>query len=317
MANGAKTTLANLIGLRFGAARLNLFAKTKAQSILAGSVKSHFRGRGLDFEEVRHYQAGDDTRSIDWRVTARTGTAHTKLFREERERPVFVTIDQRHSMAFGSQRCFKSVQAAEIAALLSWAALKQSDRIGGLVFNDQQHEEVRPKRSQNAILQLLHQIDAFNNQLLTNNSANQVVVESSNQINDMAFELRQIARHGSAVFIISDFQGFDESGVKQLYQLKRHNDVTAIIVSDPMEHQLPSKGGSVLTDGQRRFSIDLTSQRFRNAFADRAHQRHQALKKNFIQYGIPSIEISTQDDAQKVLEQYYGKRKRSPLKVSI
>lgn len=310
MAKGANTKLTNLIGLRFGAARLNLFARTRAQSALAGSVKSHFRGRGLDFEEVRHYQAGDDTRTIDWRVTARTGVAHTKLFREERERPVFVAIDQRRSMAFGSQHCFKSVQAAEVAALLSWAALRQSDRIGGLVFNDQQHEEVRPKRSKNAILQLLHQIDDFNNRLLSANP-----IDCSNQINDMAFELRQIARHGSAVFIISDFHGFNEAGVKQLYQLKRHNDVTAIIISDPMEYQLPATGGSVLTDGERRFSINLSSKSLRKEFAEHAVKRHESLKQNLIQYGIPSIEVSTQDDAQKVLEQFYGKRKRRPLSV--
>lgn len=310
MAKGANTQLTNLIGLRFGAARLNLFARTRAQSALAGSVKSHFRGRGLDFEEVRHYQAGDDTRTIDWRVTARTGVAHTKLFREERERPVFVAIDQRRSMAFGSQHCFKSVQAAEVAALLSWAALRQSDRIGGLVFNDQQHEEVRPKRSKNAILQLLHQIDDFNNRLLSANP-----IDCSNQINDMAFELRQIARHGSAVFIISDFHGFNEAGVKQLYQLKRHNDVTAIIISDPMEYQLPATGGSVLTDGERRFSINLSSKLLRKEFSEHAVKRHESLKQNLIQYGIPSIEVSTQDDAQKVLEQFYGKRKRRPLRV--
>jgi len=310
MAKGAKTDIASLIALRFGAARLNLFAKSRAQSVLTGSVRSHFRGRGLDFEEVRHYHPGDDTRTIDWRVTARTGVTHTKLFREERERPVFVAIDQRRSMAFGSHQCFKSVQAAEVAALLGWAALRQSDRIGGLVFNDQQHEEVRPKRSQHSILQLLHQIDNFNNALLQSEHT-----DSPNQINDIALELRQIARPGSALFIISDFHGLNEIGLQQLYQLKRHNDVTAIVISDPMESQLPSKGGSVLSDGERRFSINLSSKNLRQEFAERANQRRNALKQNFIQYGIPVIEISTNDDAQSVLEQLYGKRRRRPLGV--
>ncbi len=310
MAKGAHTNLTSLMGLRFGAARLNLFARTRAQSALAGAVKSHFRGRGLDFEEVRHYQAGDDIRAIDWRVTARTGVAHTKLFREEKERPVFVVLDQRQSMAFGSQHCFKSVQAAEIAALLSWAALKQSDRIGGLVFNDQQHEEVRPKRSQHAISQLLHQIDNFNHQLLDSNTGSLNHHDSNNQINIITLELRQIIRQGSAVFIISDFHGFNEVGIKQLYQLKRHNDVTAIIVSDPMESQLPITGGSLLTDGERRITVSLSSKKFRKEFAEQANQRRQSLQQSFIQYGIPSIEISTQDNAQKLLEKFYGKRKR-------
>ncbi len=308
MAKGAKTDLASLIRLRFGAVRLNLFAKRRAQSVLAGTAGSHFRGRGLDFEEVRHYQAGDDTRAIDWRVTARTGTAHTKLFREEKERPVFLAIDQRRSMAFGSQRCFKSVQAAEVAALLGWAALRQSDRIGGLVFNDQQHEEVRPQRSQHAILQLLRQIDQFNSDLPRADYAN-----CSQQINSIALELRQIARHGSAVFIVSDFYGLDKTGVKQLYQLKRHNDVTAIVISDPMEYQLPVKGGSVVTNGEQRFPIDLSNKNLRKEFARQAMMRRDALKQDFIQCGIPSIEISTKDDGQAVLEQFYGKRRRCSL----
>ena len=310
MAKGVNTDLTRLISLRFGAARLNLFARSRAQSSLAGSVKSHFRGRGLDFDEVRHYQAGDETRAIDWRVTARTGTAHTKLFREEKERPVLLAVDQRRSMAFGSQQCFKSVQAAEVAALLGWAALRQSDRIGGLVFNDQAHEQVRPRRSQHAILQLLHQIDGFNKQLLVTSQSAEG--GSNHLINDIAFELRQIAHHGSAVFLISDFSGFNEVGVKHLHQLKRHNDVTVVMVTDPMEYHLPAAGGSLFSDGGRRISVNLTSKRLREEFAEHARTRYAALKQRFVRYGIPSIEISTQDNAQTVLEQFYGKRRRLP-----
>lgn len=187
MASGAKTNLKQLIDLRYRAGELNLFARHKAQSQLAGNVKTSFRGRGIDFEEIRHYQPGDDIRSIDWRVTARTGEAHTKLYQEERERPVLVVTDQRPSMIFGTQCCFKSVQAAEVASLLCWAALGQNDRVGGLVFNGQQHQEIRPARSKSSVLQLLSAIHKYN----TDEQLQHQNIDTSN--NDMA-SINEIGR---------------------------------------------------------------------------------------------------------------------------
>ena len=122
---GAYSDLAQLLRLRFAAQDLKLFAKRPVRSLLTGGERTRFRGRGIDFEEVRLYQPGDDIRTIDWRVTARTQVPHTKIFREERERPVFMVADQRATMFFGSQRCFKSVLCAHICALLGWAALLQ------------------------------------------------------------------------------------------------------------------------------------------------------------------------------------------------
>ena len=131
-ARGAYVDVNELIALRFPVRQLKLSRRNRALNALAGPNKSNFRGRGIDFEEVRNYQAGDDIRTIDWRVTARTGAAHTKLFREERERPVLVVVDQRNSMFFGSQFCFKSVLAAQLGALVAWSALSDNDRVGGL-----------------------------------------------------------------------------------------------------------------------------------------------------------------------------------------
>jgi uncharacterized protein (DUF58 family) len=161
-AKGAYTRLSDLINLRFPARQLQLTRKKRALSVLAGPNKSNFRGRGIDFEEVRSYQPGDDIRTIDWRVTARTGSAHTKLFREERERPVLVVVDQRASMFFGSSHCFKSVLAAQLAGLLAWSALDSGDRIGGLVFNDEEHRDIRPRRSRKTALALMSHVAHYN-----------------------------------------------------------------------------------------------------------------------------------------------------------
>ena len=129
---GAYIELDDLISARFLAKDLNLRHRRKALSLLAGPNKTNFRGRGIDFEEVRAYQAGDDIRTIDWRVTARSGKPHTKLFSEERERPLLVVNDQRQDMFFGSQHCFKSTLACYLGALLAWSGLNQGDRVGGL-----------------------------------------------------------------------------------------------------------------------------------------------------------------------------------------
>ena len=149
---GAYTALSELVALRFNA-RLQLTSKRRSLSTLAGPYQANFRGRGIDFEEVRAYQAGDDVRSIDWRVTARTTEPHTKLFQEEKERPVLVVVDQRIRNFFGSKQCFKSVLAAYTAALLAWSALRNNDRVGGLVLTDNDLKEIRPRRSK---LSLIH-----------------------------------------------------------------------------------------------------------------------------------------------------------------
>lgn len=325
MATGAQTQLKQLIDLRHRAGELNLFARNKSQSQLAGNVKTNFRGRGIDFEEIRQYQAGDDIRSIDWRVTARTGEAHTKLYQEERERPVLVAVDQRQTMAFGSQRCFKSVQAAEVASLLSWATLAKNDRVGGLVFNDTQHKDIRPARSKSSVLELLNSVHQFNQQALdalmqshasTQTSGDNFYPNSNSsalqQINQVIIELRRIAKPGSAVFIISDFIGLNDEGVKHLHLLKKHCDVNAIFISDPMEAELPRQGGSQFTDGRQRQQFNIGDQQLLKAFADRFKQRLAQLNHQLSTHRIPTMAISTHEDAMTILRnQYQSKAQRS------
>ncbi|MEJ2419310.1 MAG: DUF58 domain-containing protein [Exilibacterium sp.] len=220
---GAYTNLDALLRMRYVANEFTLFARRPSTAIISGSVRTRFRGRGMEFEEVRLYQPGDDIRSIDWRVTARTQVAHTKLFREEKERPVFVLVDQRASMFFGSQRCFKSVYTAHLAALLGWAALAQSDRIGALVFGNNSHRDIRPRRSKHALLELLYQIHDFNHRL---NSP--IAPSGSSTMADMLSDVRRISKPGSAVFLLSDFHDFDHRCEELLFQLGKPNSTKAL-----------------------------------------------------------------------------------------
>ncbi|MEH6518170.1 MAG: DUF58 domain-containing protein [Halioglobus sp.] len=304
-ARGAYAELADLIALRFPARQLRITRKSRALSVLAGPNKSNFRGRGIDFEEVRSYQPGDDIRTIDWRVTARTGNAHTKIFREERERPVLVVVDQRNSMYFGSSHCFKSVIATQLASLLAWSALDNGERVGGLVFNDSQHREIRPRRSRKNVLALLSQLEAYNRLLprpeppIRHNFA------------DMLANLRRIARPGSSLFLISDFRGADEEHAQEhLYQLAQHTEITAVACSDPLETQLPRAGRYAVTDGVERSELATADKRLRASYQQHAEQRDQTLGQSLQRLGIPLLRASTDQAPFVLLQTYYGESRR-------
>jgi uncharacterized protein (DUF58 family) len=177
------------------------------QAKLAGAYLAKTKGRGMEFDEARHYQAGDDIRAIDWRVTARTGKTHTKLYREEKERPVFVLTDLSSSMQFGTQFLFKSVQAAHLSALIAWSARKRGDRIGGLVFNQHQHIECKPFTRQKAVLSLL-------NSMIKVQQGAKLGAQTTNQekitLGNACARLRRLAHPGSLIFILSEFSQLDE-----------------------------------------------------------------------------------------------------------
>jgi len=304
---GAFCSQEQLIHMRFQAQNLKLLQRKKALSLLTGPNKTSFRGRGIDFDEVRRYQPGDDIRTIDWRVTARSGKAHTKLFREERERPLLIVTDQRTSMFFGRRSCFKSVTAAHIAALLAWSGLQNGDRVGGLVFNEQGHTEIRPRRSRQAVLAQLHHIAGYNQDL----PLNSVVDGSRFEFVDLMSDLRHIAKPGTAIFIISDFSGAEEKRVyEHLYQLSQHAEVTAIHVSDPLEAELPPSGNYIVTNGQLRSGLFTGDKQLRGHYHADYQQRIQSIQSGFSRVGVPFIDITTEQSPLAVLQTFYGKAER-------
>lgn len=232
-ANGVNAAKHELLYYRGKTALLKNLAPKQAQKAhLSGQYVSQHKGRGMEFDEVRHYQPGDDIRMIDWRVTARTGKTHTKLFREERERPVFILTDLSESMQFGSQLLYKSVQASHLAALLSWNIKQRGDRLGGLVFNHQQHQELKPKGRQSGVLHYIHALDSLT-------SAQTQESPDPLDFSQACARLRRLAKPGSLVIIISDFQQLNDAAVKQLSLLGQHCQLQAYRVFDPLELALP------------------------------------------------------------------------------
>ncbi|MEE8059639.1 MAG: DUF58 domain-containing protein [Pseudomonadales bacterium] len=309
--SGAYIELDDLIGARFSAKDLKLQQRRRALSLLAGPNKTNFRGRGIDFEEVRAYQPGDDIRTIDWRVTARTGKAYTKLFQEERERPLLVVTDQRQPMFFGSQHCFKSMLACYLSALIIWSGLQNSDRVGGLVFGNQRQQEIRPRRSRKSALALMHLMLEFNRELNRDSDLNTDLDSSLTQrLEETLIDLRRIARPGSALYIVSDFAGFNQGDtLKHLHQLSRHCEITSLFVYDPLERELPPPGQYTVTDGNQRSLIHTggsqTRQRYNQHFDNKLQQLHQQLSK----LGIPLIEVGTDQAPLQRLLYYFGASK--------
>lgn len=313
-ASGAYTDITALLALRFAAQELSLVSPRNSQANLSGGSRTRFRGRGMEFEEVRVYQAGDDIRSIDWRVTARTQVPHTKLFREERERPTFIVADQRANLFFGSQRCFKSVLCARLAALVGWAALANSDRVGALVFGNDAHSDIRPRRSKHAVLELIHQLHQYNSALSSPLIRHRHVTLAS-----MLEDTRRLAKPGSAVFFISDFQDFDAACEEQLYLLARHTDVTLFHVSDPLEKVLPNRGLLTISDGQNHTQLAAGDNSLRRDYERQFQNRFAHLQQCCHYLKIPLFAFSTADDEVEQIRAIYskhifGKQKHSKQK---
>ena len=293
-----------LIGLHREAHSLPLIS-TKIHAQLSGSYMSAFKGRGMEFDEVRHYQAGDDIRSIDWRVTARTGKAHTKLFREERERPVLLWVDYRKPMQFASQGCFKSVLAAKTAALLAWSAAQHGDRLGGLIFSEDTHIELRPQRGKSATLHFIQKLSehpAWDKQ--------QSTMDDSESGMAALNRLRRVAKPGSLVFLISDFRHMDETMPSVMAQLAQHNDVVMLFISDPLEAQLPPAGYYRISDGKTEIGLDTGRKTIRENYQQRFEQHEQYLKNICKHSSMFFLNISTNQSLVSSLQQGLGLYKK-------
>lgn len=300
-AQGATVDLNRLLALRFPARQLDIRRRRRALAQLSGGQRSNFRGRGIEFEEVRGYQPGDDIRAIDWRVTARTGDAHTKMFHEERERPVLLVVDQRPSMQFGSQCCFKSVLAAELAALLAWSALANNERVGGLLMRAEDHWEMRPRNSRRTVLAFLSALaEPFDPGVTRTQSEEE-------RLSIFLRSVRRVARPGTSVFLISDFEGVARDDAREeLFQLARHTEITAIHCSDPLESALPPAGLYSVTDGRQRTDLDTTLPALQTRYEELFAQRVESTHEQFQRLGVPMLRASTQGAPLSLLRTVYG-----------
>ena len=278
--------------------------RSMIRASLQGLHLSPFKGRGMDFAETRPYEDGDDVRNLDWRVTARSGKLHTKLFQEERERPVLLCVDLQPPMFFATRGVFKSVIAAQAAALLAWNAWKAGDRVGGLIFDGETIHEVRPLRNRSRLLHLLKMIsEATLHRPQTSQSQSQ-------QLSEALSNLRRVVTPGSRIFLLSDLHGIDAVVRKQLAVLARRSDLYLIMVSDPMEQQFPAAGQWRVTDSRRFLQIDFSRKKSRASYQKQSASRVEQLQQLAHQHHFSLIRLSTQDDVFLTLQQHLAGRNR-------
>lgn len=307
---GAVISLQQLLVQRYAAKTLEYIAHTRSIAGISGLHLSKMRGRGIDFEEFRPYQPGDDIRLIDWRVTARTSRPFTKVFREERERPIIIAVDQTHNMYFGSQIAFKSVIAAQAAAVFCWLAIDNGDRVGGLVFSDIEANLVRPKRSRRSALHLLNQVFEYNKKLPdVKDPENLTPTDPSFQpgLAHALGQIRRITKPGSTLYIISDFATLDEKALQYLNQLSRHNNVICCLVYDALEESLPVPGIYSITDGNRKGALNTHNSKARIRYREQFEERMDRLSSEFDKLQIQLIKMRTNQLVVERIRQWIAK----------
>ncbi|MEN8214523.1 MAG: DUF58 domain-containing protein [Pseudomonadota bacterium] len=281
---------------------------TSPRSIIRASQQglhlSPFKGRGMDFAESRLYEDGDDVRNLDWRVTARSGKLHTKLFQEERERPVLLCVDLQPAMFFATRGAFKSVIAAQAAALLAWNAWKAGDRVGGLIFDGASSHEVRPLRNR---ARLLHLLKIISEATLHRPREQQ---SRSGQLSAALKHLRRVVTPGSRIFLLSDFHDIDSVISKQLAVLARRSDLYLLMISDPMEQQFPTTGQWRVTDSRRFLQLDFSRKKARLDYQQQSASRVEQLQQLAHQHHFSLIQLSTRDDPFLSLQQHLAGRSR-------
>ena len=281
-----------------------LARRQKVRSILGGKHASKLRGRGLDFEEVRNYVAGDDIRNIDWKVTARTQKTHSRVYSEEKEKPALIVVDQTKSMFFGSQKRTKSVVAAELAALAAFRVLKEGDRVGGVVLADHGIDIVFPKRDRKNILRFLERIVERNNELEKSSP-----VKFEEALKETMLKIQNIVTHDFLIIIISDFMRYSPEVIKFISRLAQHNDVILAKVFDPMERVIPA-AKVIAGDGEKQIVMDGESKRIREKFQEGFDQDYASFETEMKKHRIPLMLIDTVTAVDEQLKEIFKGTKR-------
>ncbi|CAM4108024.1 DUF58 domain-containing protein [Vibrio neonatus] len=296
------TDLKSLRLMKYKATGFDFLPPQPVNSLLTGRHVSKLRGRGLNFEEMRHYQIGDDIRTMDWKVTMRTGKPHVKIFSEERERNVYLLVDQRTNMFFGSTGKMKSVIAAEIAALIAWKVTDSTDRVGAIIYNDTTAVPIAPQRSANHVLKILNEIVIKNQQL----SVGKAKDSQGNSFAQLFHQAKRLVKHDALIILITDGYGYREQSEEQIKTLCKHNDVVLCHVTDPLEHNLAKLDKMVLTDGNLQLAVTHNQAQTKERFANDVTQALENFAHMAKKYRIPVIEINTLQPADQQLRKALG-----------
>ncbi len=274
---------------------------------LAGSYHSAFKGQGIDFEEVREYQAGDEVRSIDWNVTAKMGTPFVKQYREERELTILLAIDVSESGTFGSTKRSKRERLAELGALLAFSANRNGDKVGLLLFSDQIEQYLPPNKGQKHVLRVLREILFHPNQ------------SKKTDLNEGLRFINRVMRRRAVVFLLSDFiipeyiaqeESAEDLFFKELAATRRRHDLVCARIHDPCELEIPDIGIVHLEDSESggKIHINTSSRNFREEFQKLNKEHREEFEKRLRRRGVDHFEFSTNSDYVAALQEFFRMR---------
>lgn len=299
---GVHVTTEDLVALEAQARDFGFLAKGPLSRLLAGRHASRMRGRGLSFEELRNYLPGDDIRSIDWRVTARSGKPFVRIYDEEKDRPALIVVDQRVNMFFGSRLMMKSVSAAETASLCAWRVMALGDRVGGFIFNDSRIDELKPQRSRAAVIEFANTLARQNGEL----SANSDAERGTQQLDRVLEMVSQVAHHDHLVIVISDFEGHGPRTRDLLLRLTVSNDVIAVLVYDPFMLELPESGEIVVSGGNLQAELAMGHGKVRSGITEFARRHGDELLAWQQELGLPMLLVSAAEETAPQLRRTLG-----------
>jgi len=297
------TNMTQLRRLQYVAKGFHFLPNQPVNSVLSGKNASRLRGRGLNFEELRHYRPGDDIRAMDWKVTRRTGKPHIKVYTEERERNVYLVIDQRSCMFFGSIKKMKSVIAAEVAALFAWQVSGSGDRIGAVIYNDTAIHIVPAKRGRQHVVNVLVELVKQNNSLKVASSK----VDDTTTFNNMLAKLAHICGNNALIILISDGNGWNEQSTQFIKNIRQHNDIISCYIYDPLEQTLPQMTQMVVSDGEQQIQFSSQKASTQSKYQQALEQQSTASRVMANKYRIPLISISTIEAPEIQLRKAFGK----------
>jgi len=298
---GVYANLDDLIRIQFKSRDFSFLPRQPVNSVLSGRYASRLRGRGLNFEEIRRYLPGDDVRTMDWKVTARTRSPHVRVYTEEKDRAVLLIVDQRINMFFGTRDKLKSVTAAELAALGAWRAVGVGDRVGAVVFNDTELVDIRPQRSQQTVMSILGAVVNMNHAL----RADSPVVPNPGMLNRALEKALQLVPHDTLVVVISDFFGVDEHTERLTARIAAHNDVLGLLVHDPIRLQ-GAKQNLTVSDGSQQMQIDFADKRVREKLAHDYREEQEHITHFLNRLAAPLLMVSNEGDVVDQVRQLLG-----------
>ena len=280
--------------------RIEITARHLVTDSLAGEYHSVFKGMGMEFDEMRPYSPGDDVRRIDWNVTARMNTPYIRKYQEERELTVFLAVDASGSSDFGTTGQFKRELAAELAAVLSFSATTNNDKVGLLIFTDKPELIVPPRKGKRHVLRMVRDLLVF-----TPEGRGTSIESALDTIN-------RVVKRRSITFLISDFLVETESLRRPLAATNRRHDIIALDLHDPMEHQIPDVGLMVLEDAETGGLewVDTSNKAWREAFEARTLDLEQQKRRLLSSLAIDHIQISTDKDYVVELNEFFARRSR-------